>query len=108
MLKRNNKTCLCCGEKYTFCTSCDQYDFEPRWKAIFHNKNCKDIFNILTEYNAGNIDRATAVDSLKQCDLSAKDSFVENIKQEINELFESKEKTTLEKSERKSVTKELN
>ena len=46
-MKQNNKTCICCGEIYTFCTGCGQFDNEPRWKAIYHNETCKDIFIII-------------------------------------------------------------
>lgn len=91
MVKKNNKSCIVCNAKYTFCTHCSDFDYEPRWKALFHDENCKKIFSILTEYNAGNIDENTAVKELKQSDLSNKNNFKITLQKEIDELLNNEE-----------------
>lgn len=96
MIKKNNKTCIVCNAKYTFCTHCSDFDFEPRWKAIFHDENCRKIFHCLTEYNANNIDKDAAIKELEQCDLSNKNSFKETLQKEIDELLKSKEPVVVE------------
>lgn len=104
MIRKNNKTCICCNTKYTFCTRCDDFDFEPRWKAIFHDENCKDIFNLLTDYNAGNIDKETAINNLKKLDLSNIDIFKDNLQKEIKDLLKEED---LKKKNNKKVEKSV-
>ena len=87
MIRKNNKTCICCNTKYTFCTRCDDFDFEPRWKAIFHDENCKNIFNLLTDFNAGLINKEKAIAELKKLDLSNIEKFKEKIQEEIQNLL---------------------
>ena len=48
---RNNKTCILCGNKYSYCSGCAEFDHLPRWMECYCSENCKDIFNILSSYN---------------------------------------------------------
>lgn len=105
MIKKNNKTCIVCNTRYTFCTHCSDFDYEPRWKALFHDENCKKIFSLLTEYNAGNIDKETAVNSMKELDLSDFSKFKEKLQNEINDLLTIEEPITI-KSEVVEITVE--
>ena len=48
---RNNKTCILCGNKYSYCSGCAEFDHLPRWMECYCSENCKDIFNALSAYN---------------------------------------------------------
>ena len=51
-MKQNNKNCIICGKAYTFCTNCSKFDHLPRWMGMFHSKKCKDIFDIISDYQS--------------------------------------------------------
>ena len=91
-MKMNNKTCICCGKVYTFCTGCSQYDNEPRWKAIYHNETCKDIFIIVSDYLQKAISKEEAKSRLSKCDLSYKDKLHKNIQNGIAEILAEEKK----------------
>lgn len=86
-MKQNNKTCICCGEVYTFCTGCGQFDNEPRWRAIYHNETCKDIFIIVSDYLQKAISKEEAKERLLKCDLSYKEKLHKKIQEGIDELL---------------------
>ncbi len=90
-MKKNNKTCICCGKVYTYCNSCPQYYNEPTWKAIFHDANCKDIFMAVSDYLGQEKTKDEARAILDKCDLSGKDHFNQKIKDTIDEIMNSKE-----------------
>ena len=74
-MKKNNKTCILCGKKYTFCNRCEEFDRLPRWMGIYCSDNCRAIFNILTDYNGGHITKEEEIQKLNDCDLSYRDHF---------------------------------
>lgn len=94
-MKMNNKTCICCGKIYTFCTGCDQYINEPRWKAIYHNETCKDIFVIVSDYLQGAISKEEAKERLLKCDLSYRNELHKKIQDGINEILHEEEKSNI-------------
>ena len=87
MLKRKNKTCITCGENYTFCTGCSEFDHLPRWMAMYHNENCKELFDITTGYLCGHISADEAKERYEKCDLSYKENLREKIQKSIDELL---------------------
>ena len=87
MLKRKNKTCITCGETYSFCTGCAEFDHLPRWMAMYHNENCKELFDITSSYLCGHITASEAKKRYERCDLSYKESLREKIQNSINELL---------------------
>lgn len=87
MMKKNNRKCICCQKEYTFCPNCGDFDNLPRWMSIFHDENCKKIFNTITEYYNKNLTKEQAKETLNKCDLSNKDTFKETIKKAIEEIY---------------------
>lgn len=85
-MKKNNKTCIVCGEKYTYCNSCEAFYNLPTWMAIFHNENCKDLFTITSDYLSNTLDKDEAIERLNKCDLSYKDKLHKEILKAVNEL----------------------
>lgn len=97
-MRKYNKTCIVCGEKYTFCSGCSEFDKFPRWMGIYHDSNCKDIFHIASEYTEGKINKDEAKELFDTCDLSNKNNFQKNILKVINDVYDAyKEK--IEKNE---------
>ena len=84
MAKKNRK-CITCGEKYSYCPNCNRK--APYWMTEFHAENCKNIFQICTEYNVGLKTKEQAQEALNACDLSNKESFVECIQRDFVNIF---------------------
>lgn len=96
MRQKNNRTCLCCSKTYTFCLHCSDYDHLPRWMNIFHDENCKNLFDITNEYMAGKITAEEAKERYSKCDLSYKNKLKTSIVNAIN---------TVNRAARKKVVK---
>ena len=93
-MRKLNKKCICCGKVYSFCTGCREYDNQPRWKAIYHDENCKNIFNIANDYYAKIISADEAKELFSACDLTDKESFHSAIAKAIDEVMPKKKKET--------------
>lgn len=85
-MKKNNKKCIVCGKSYTFCPVCHG-GAEPAWKNIYHDENCKKIYNICEEVINGNITEAEAKHMFDECDLSAKKDFHHVLKEIIDKAY---------------------
>ena len=96
----NNKTCILCGTKYTYCNNCAEFDHLPYWMICYCSRNCKDIFDTLSAYNMKQITKDEARNILSKCDLSNKQSFKESTLNCINSIME-------ETVAKKSVVKEI-
>lgn len=87
MMRKNNRKCICCGEVYTFCPSCQNTDsLKPSWYLSYHNENCKNIFQTVTKYCNGIIDKEIAGRELESYDLSYKERLLPDIQEFIKEV----------------------
>lgn len=85
-----NRTCFVCGKKHSYCPSCYDDRHLETWHIMFDNENCKNIFNIINQCFYKNITTEEAKSQLEKCDLSTKDGFVDDIKNEIDKLISYK------------------
>lgn len=97
MAKRKNRVCFTCGEKYVYCSSCNRKD--PTWMAEFHEENCKNIFQICTNFNVGIMNKSEAKSALEQCDLSNKESFKDFVQHDLEVIFAEESKKRGKKPE---------
>ena len=88
----NNRECIVCGEKYFYCFNQTCYDDQPSYMAIFHDENCRDIFNTLNMEYFDHITKNAAIKALKKCDLSvlSKESANPKIKNLVEEMLAEK------------------
>jgi hypothetical protein len=93
MAKKNNRTCIVCGENYTFCPTCADTNNLKMWKNIYHNENCKDIFNTSSDYLSGAITKEEARKKFDSCDLSYLNKLHYKIIEAINDVYGKKVKT---------------
>lgn len=99
---KNNKTCICCSTRYTYCSGCHEFNHLPTWMAIFHDENCRTIYNATSMWGKVPSDEIKAV--LDKCDLSNKDSFHPAILKVINEIYPANKVETAENVEEIRVT----
>lgn len=66
------RTCIVCGKEYRYCKSCTKHAKKETWHVLYDSKNCKNISQILTDYDLNRISKEEAKDALSKCDLSIK------------------------------------
>ena len=86
MAKKNNKVCICCSKEYSYCNRCKDFILYPTWMNIFHDKNCREIFNTASAYLACEITKEEAKARFDACDLSNINSLKSKIVETINEV----------------------
>ena len=95
--KKDNRICIVCGKKYTYCNHCGSDLNKPSWYTIFHDQNCHDIYdavaNILPLKG-----KEAAKEALDKLDLSNKDNFHSNIVKAINEIYDIKDENKVEEN----------
>ena len=87
----NNKTCIVCGTKYSYCPFCTQDKYKPTWMSSYHDANCKDVWRTLCAESTGHITKEEAVAKLKTLDLSNISNFKESVQNHIHRLLSSEE-----------------
>jgi len=93
-----NKTCVVCGEKYSYCYNCNTKD--PSWMALFHDENCKKIFDTVNKLYFNHITEAEALDILRECNVNVIDSVGANekIKNTVKKLSATKKRKNTKKA----------
>ena len=88
MGKQNNRTCIICGKKYTYCPVCNSGDAnKPTWYFIFDGQNCNDIYEVCTQYRDGEIDAKVAYEKISKLDISDIKNFAEATRIQIEEIL---------------------
>lgn len=84
---KDERECVICGTHYSYCPNCADYSSEPRWKFLFHDQNCHDIYNVLNNYGAGIITKDEARTKLQGLNLSKKNSFRKDFREQIDDIM---------------------
>ena len=92
------RSCLCCGKKYSYCNNCWDYRNYPLWMNSFHDENCKNIFETCTDYNFKLITKEQAKEALSKCDLSDRANFSACVKRDLNTIL-AESKPSVEKKD---------
>ena len=92
MPTKNNRSCKVCGDQYYYCPSCVPLDAPDRYKMVFCSLNCKDIFDVVSNYAFKKTDKLTAKSILSELDLSKRNQFSEKISEDIDEIMKSPKK----------------
>lgn len=97
-MAKTNKTCAVCGEQYFYCNNCNTA--EPSWKNMFHDENCKKIFETVNKLYFKHISEDEAVEILNSCDLSVVNANTANkkIKDTVDALMPKKAKRKTKKA----------
>lgn len=89
---------MTCGTKYSYCPSCFEDRNKPTWMVMWHDENCKNIFNILNENYYGHLSTKKAILQLEACDLSRQEHLLPEIQKDIAALLAKKSKRKIVKS----------
>lgn len=91
---QTNRICKTCGKKYFFCSNCDKNLNDPQWKLMWHDENCKNIFEIVSSYVQKQISKEVAKKKLEKCNLKELYSFKDNIRIIIEEIIAEEKKVS--------------
>ena len=87
MGKKNNRTCIICGNSYHFCPTCGEDTGKPTWYFIFDGQNCHDIYEVCTQYRDGEIDVKAAYEKISKLDISNIKNFADATRIQIEEIL---------------------
>lgn len=97
MAKFIDAKCVVCGKEYKIkCPECTNGKEQPAWMSIYHNENCKDIYNVCVKFNANMLTKDQAKAIIDKCDLSYRKDFTESTNKILDEILA--EKNILEKA----------
>lgn len=83
---KHARNCTICGTEYAYCPDCQEFSDKPRWMFLFHDENCKKIWDVLNDYKAKIKNANQAKFALQRLDLSKRDSFDPAIKALIDKI----------------------
>ena len=102
MAKKNNRTCIVCGKKYSYCNTCSEDRNKEPWHSIYCSDNCKNIFYTASDYYTEAFTQEELKARFDACDLSYKNNFHKSIVEAINAVYN----TDMENKNDVSVEKE--
>lgn len=80
----NNRTCLCCNTRYSYCPNCSGADrFAPSWKAEFCSETCKDLWLTCTRFNMERLTKQEAQDVIKSLPLKSISEYVPCVQRDL-------------------------
>lgn len=65
-----DRTCVVCGKHYEYCTNCDRFLNYPTFMTMYCSKECVDLFDILSRFEAGQTSKEDAQKVLQGMDQS--------------------------------------
>ena len=55
-----DRTCVVCGKHYEYCTNCDRFLNYPSYMTMYCSKECVDLFDVLSSFEAGQTSKEDA------------------------------------------------
>lgn len=88
-MERKLRRCSVCGSEYRFCNRCPEDRNKPNWYFAFCSNNCKDIYDITSKFENGQIINFEAKSQLKKLDLSRLANFGTSYKASIDKIMKA-------------------
>lgn len=98
-----NRTCFICGNKYSYCPSCERDKMKPSWYSLFCGDICKEINSILSANTAKKMSDKEASEKIKNINASKMSIKNDLVKSRIDELLKYKEEV---KASKKNIKEE--
>lgn len=86
MGEKKMRTCAVCRQNYHFCPRCGEDKNKPAWYFTFCSSNCKDIYDITSQFENGWVTADEANTILHNLDTSKLDSFGQSYKKSIEKI----------------------
>ena len=85
-MERKLRICSTCRSEYRFCPRCNEDKDKPNWYFAFCSENCKDIYDVTSNYGWGNITPKEAKERMSKLDLSKIENFGESYQNTIAKI----------------------
>lgn len=73
-MSRFERKCIVCGKISEYCPYCAEYAHLPTWRAIYCSENCKELFDVSSDYLIGKLSDEETRQRIQECDLSYKEN----------------------------------
>lgn len=98
----SNRSCICCGDKYSYCPSCGSDRFKPAWYATFCSETCKTLWETLSKYSMKFVSEKEAAETIQSLSLKDKSQYVACVQRDMEKFLI---KTTKPKRTKKTEPK---
>lgn len=106
VLAKVNRVCKTCEKQYAYCGRCGNGATNPPWMSTWDTENCKEVFQICSNYKQGAVSKEKARNQLQSnCDLRLKYTFKKEIRDLIDEILADSVVETEPKSETRNEGK---
>ncbi len=79
--------CCVCKQKYKFCPKCPEYQYLEPWYFSFCSENCRNIYDVTSKYENGQITDANAKERIQTINLSKIENFGDSYKTTIAKIM---------------------
>lgn len=84
-----NRKCLACGEQFSYCPNCSGVDAnKPSWASQFCSESCVTLWQTLTKFGVGLIDKSEAQFIISELDLKPIESYVDCVQRDYAKVME--------------------
>lgn len=86
-MANDKRICKVCGNTYNYCPSCAKYAKLPSWMWKCDTEECNDIFESLSAYGMGLIEKDAVKEVLSKHNVTDYSKFNENIQNKLTIMF---------------------
>ena len=83
-----NKTCLCCGTKFSYCPDCSKKDaLKPSWSSEFCSEDCMTLWTTATKYNMNKLTKSKAKSIISKLVLKPTEQYSKCVQRDLNVIL---------------------
>ena len=106
----HKRKCMICGKEYEYCgQGCADYNADEPWRYLFHNEQCRDIYDVWQSYRGKQMQKSEAANILGAIDLKEVLNSGSVVVNDIKEILDIKEekKINVEKKEVETKSEDI-
>lgn len=81
------QTCLLCKQTYEYCGGCSKYKHLPTFMTTFCSQNCRDIYQVMTNFEGKILTKEEAKRQLMNLDVSRHDYYTKSFATSYNKIM---------------------
>lgn len=95
-MEKKVRICPTCGREYKYCPRCQEDRDKPTWMFAWDTYECRQVFNLLSNYNSNAISREEVVKELKKV-VTNTIVFEESIQKQLDVLLKEEKAPVVNK-----------
>lgn len=106
----NNRTCICCGKSFYYCTSCNGSSRNTGISMNYDTHECAELVNAISGYSMKLWNKSKIKEVLDKYNVTDYSKYKQSIQDKLNELFPVNEVKVIKESKEviSEVTQEQN